>query len=302
MSIFSSHKKIFLLGFVLVILLAIPFSVYIAQQRQKTVSKADASTTLSFEPASSTVKVGDDLVLSVMLDPKTETQGLSPNQVSFVKLSVVFDSSKFTAATGCLAENKQPPNTLTFVLEDPVCAAGTASISLSIGADPANVLTAKAKIATLKLIAKDVTIANNPTSITFSTALNNTQVLSVASSDKTSENVLSLLSSANPASVTINPSSSASATPTPTASPGNTPTPTIRPSAGTGGSSDPFQGTGSTGTGTAAGQFVPTIAPIITQAPPIIVLPPTGPGENILGIGIIGAILTFIGGALFILF
>lgn len=279
MSIFSSYKKIFLLGFIVAILIAIPFSVYIAQKRQGIRSKAAASTTLSFYPASSTIKVGDTLILNVALDPGT---GPTANQVSFVKLSINYDPTKFARTSESdeiLAPNTDPTNTLTSVLENPVYTSGSAYISLSIGADPTRIVTTKTQIAILKLKALSVTDSNNPTSITFDKT---TQVLSIASSDQTSENVLS---TTTPATITINP-----------ALPNLTPTPTITLTPPPGGILPPTP----IGLGTISAALTPTpvvIQPLQTQIP----LPPTGPGEKILGIGVIGIILTIIGGTLFIL-
>lgn len=298
MSIFSSYKKIFLLGFIIIILLAIPFSVYIAQQRQRTTSQAAKSTTLSFEPASPTTKVGDTLPLSVVLDPGS---GSTANQVSFVKLSISFDPEKFTTAGASLVPNPSSSNTLISILEDPIFEAGKASISLSIGADPTRVVTKKTDIAILKLKSLSTTDANNPSSITFDAT--ETQVLSIASSDQTSENVLS---TTTPATVTINQQSSAPGT-----SPTPTPTPTTAPSVSAG--KAPAQTGGTTGRATeetiqlSTGSAVFNPAPVFeTEPSPIVLLPqeplpPTGPGEKILGIGIIGVILTLIGGALFLL-
>lgn len=240
MSIFSSYKKIFLLGFIVVILIAIPFSVYVAQKRQGIKSKAAASTTLSFDPASPTIKVGDILILNVMLDPGT---GPSANQVSFVKLSISFDPSKFSADS--LKPNTDSPNTLTSVLEDPILTPSKATISLSIGADPTKVVTTKTKIAILQLKALSATDTNNPkTSVTFDPAPN-TQVLSIASSDQTSENVLS---TTNPAVVTI---ASAAITPTPTTAPstGSASTPSVAtpPPSPSGSAGGGFTGGGSIG-------------------------------------------------------
>lgn len=297
MSIFSSYKKIFLLGFIVVILLAIPLSVYIAQQRQRTTSQAAKSTTLSFEPASSTVEVGNLLTLGIILDPGT---GSTANQVSFVKLSISFDSAKFATVSGSLCPendslcpNSSSPNTLTSVLENPVYTSGKATISLSIGADPTKVVTAKTKIAILQLKALAVTNVNNPSSITFDSAPN-TQVLSIAGTDQTSENVLS---TTTPAAITINPAS-VSQSPTPTITAILTTTPTPLPGS--------IPSPTPTGLSTGSATLTPTPivvqpTPTITVLPPKIILPPTGPGEKMLGIGIIGAILTLIGGALFIL-
>lgn len=381
MSIFSSYKKIFLLGFIIVILLAIPFSVYIAQKRQQTTIQAVKSTTLSIDPAQTSIKVGDTLTLDIVLDPGT---GATANQVSFVKLSISFDASKFSTANNSLAPNPDSPNTLTSILEDPVYGAGKASISLSIGADPTKVVTTKTKIAKLQLKALVPTTVDSPSSVTFA---GDTQVLSIASTDQTSENVLS---TTVPSRVTI-ASSATAPTPTSAASPGSpgspsvTPTripsaPTLPPSFGSIGNAPvcsnlsvdslttgvaPYtltftavgsdsDGTinkisfnfgdtiealtfgGGIGTSTVSGQIVHTYnTPGIYTAYAILTdnannlsnqvdictknitinslgipsptifaqepLPPTGSSETMLGIGILGAIFTIIGTALFIL-
>ena len=221
MSFFSSYKKIFMLGFIMVILVTIPFSVYIAQKRQNISSKAIKSTTLSFEPASTTAKTGDTVTLNIWLDPGT---GTTANQISFVKLAINFDKTKFTASS--LTENIMEK------IDEPQYdnTAGKASISLSIGADPANAIKTKTKIAILKLKATAETTPANP-NITFDFA--NSQVLSIDNSSQTSDNVL--LSSTIPATVTI---TSATSTNAPTSTPTSTPTPTSTlPNAKPGGSS-----------------------------------------------------------------
>jgi hypothetical protein len=214
MSIFSSYKKIFLLGFILVILIAIPFSVYVAQKRQTISTKAAKSTTLSFEPTSTTAKIGDTVNLDIMLDPGT-------NLVSFAKLSIKFDASKFSADS--LAQN-QTGNALKEPIDPPQYdnTNGKATISLSIGADPVNAIKTKTKIATLQMKAKAETISTG-SSVTFDTTSDNTQVLSIANADGTSENVL--LSAASSATIII-----AAAAPTSTPVPTSAPVPTGSPS------------------------------------------------------------------------
>lgn len=219
MSIFSSYKKIFLLGFIITILIAIPLSVYVAQKRQQTTIKAAASTSLSFQPALSTVEVGKTAVLNIMLDPES---GSPVNQVSFVSLSLTFDASKFATISGSLAPNPTQ-NTLTTIIEGPtysiVDTVGKASISLSIGEDPSNAVTEITKIAILQLKATNETTPVSP-NVTFDS---DTQVLSLASSDQTSENVLSL-STSIPAKVTVIPavtSTTPTPSPTPTTAPGS---------------------------------------------------------------------------------
>lgn len=294
MSIFSSYKKIFLLGFILVILIAIPFSVYIAQQRQNISSKAATSTDLSFEPASSTVKVGDIVTLDVVLNPGAKAPS---NLISFVKLSISFSASKFTAIS--LEPNKDGANTLINPIDEAQLGSGKATISLSIGADPANAVKTKTKIAILKLKAVDQDNRVTPTvpNVRFDPDPD-TQVLSVESTDGTSENVLS---TTNPATIVITgnavtPTPTISPTPTATATPTGSPTPT--PTVTPGNVQQPVQNPITFVTPTPV-TVQPT--PTTTVLPPEIVLPPTGPGEKILGIGAFGIILTIIGGALLFL-
>lgn len=209
MSIFSSYKKLFLLGFIVVILLAIPLSVYVAQKRQQTKTQAARSTVLSFEPANPTVKMGDVLTLNVILDPGT---GSSANQVSFVKLSIGFDPEKFTTENASLTPNPTS-NSLTTILEEAVFEEGKASISLSIGADPTKAVVTKTKIAILKFKTTSETAS---TPVVFE---DDSQVLSIASSDGTSENVLL---THIPANVTISNATAGTSTSTPNPSPPTT--------------------------------------------------------------------------------
>src|ERR1035437_1197016 len=82
-----SGKKIVAIGFVLVLLVAIPLTVYLVQQQQKTKTGAVAATTLTLTPPSSTVTAGTNVTLAVNLDPGT-------NQVSFVKFTITYDPGK----------------------------------------------------------------------------------------------------------------------------------------------------------------------------------------------------------------
>lgn len=292
-----------MLGFIMVILVAIPFSVYVAQQRQQTKSKASASTTLSFEPASTTVKTGDNVILNIMLDPGT---GTSANQVSFVKLSINFDAAKFAILSGNPSLSLKPadsPNTLTTIIEDPKYESGKATISLSIGADPTKAVVTKTKIAILQLKATDITVPTNP-NITFDSAPN-TQVLSIASGDQTSENVLS---TTIPATVTI---TSAITSTAPTSTPTPTPTTVTKLSTTTTTTAPSTQNMGTTNAGSGTGTIAAELSPIVIQnlfpSPTFVPtdtkgdLPPTGDGNIMFDLGTLGVILTIIGGALLLL-
>ena len=381
MSIFSSHKKFFLLGFLLVILIAIPLTVYVAQQRQQTDTKAAVSTKLSFVPASSTLEVGEILTLDIELDPASKTPS---NQVSFVKLSINFDPTRFATLSGAEGESLREitdGNNLKEVLEEASYENGKASISLSIGANPVNVVTQKTKIATLKLKAITPTTAGDPAEIKLNTNSGETQVLSIAGTDRTSENVL--ISSIESAAITINPSSAPTpsvVTPTATSSGsvglgvapicsalnpdrsatgsapysitftaigndtdgtiskasfnfGDGPVEAVTTGGGIGTNSVNAQMShtyNNPGTYTAyailtdnqgnlsdqaasctktitvnaavGGPEPETPEPEVPVEPPVVVtLPPTGPGETIIGIGILGVIITIAGAALFLL-
>jgi len=199
------------LGFILTILVAIPLTVYTVQQRQQTETKAAPSTVLSVEPATRTIAEGDTLDLNIMLNPGS-------NQVSFAKFAINFDPTKFTVVNG-LTPNPVG-NTLTNIIDEAQTdsTGGKVSISLSIGSDPTRAVTSTTKIATFRI--KGIA-GTSPTSanITFDTA--NTQILSIASSDQTSENVLS---STSPATITVTSTAVTSApTSMPTSAPSSVP-------------------------------------------------------------------------------
>ncbi len=217
-----SGKKLLLLGFIAVLLVIIPLTVFIVQQQQKTQSSAQKSTTLGFNPSSTTVNVGDTVNLDIMMNPGN-------NQVSFVKLIINYDPTKLaTASAGSAVCPAKPddalcPNVVAFpsVLQGPVYGPGTVSVTLSIGGSPQNIVQTTTKIGTIAFQAIAGTDAA-PTQVTFA---GQTQVLSIASTDQFNENVLSTV---NPANITIN-AATASATPTPTPAPTASPTPAPTP-------------------------------------------------------------------------
>lgn len=187
MSSFSG-KKILLLGFVVVILTAIPLSVYVAQKQQETKIQAAPSTSLSFNPPKrDATKVDETVSFDIMLDPG---EGDPPNQVSFAKLIINYDSLKLaTDAAGLVPTSAFPTE-----LEEPTYTDGSISVTLSIGSDPLKAIKTKTKIATVSF----KTLA--PTDETKIVFASGTQVLSVGSKDEAGENVLS---TTNPAIVTL---------------------------------------------------------------------------------------------------
>ena len=85
-----SVKKILLIGFIIVLLAAIPLTVYLVQQEQKTKSNANPKTTLDIVVTPQTKTVGDNVKLDVRVSPG----GI--NRVSFVKFMITYDPSKLT--------------------------------------------------------------------------------------------------------------------------------------------------------------------------------------------------------------
>ncbi len=201
-----SPKKLVLSGIIIILLVAIPLTVYLVQKQQEIRGRAVAATTLSFVPTTATTSVGQTVSFDVSLDPGEK------NQVSFVKLVISYDGTKLaTAGSGLVSDAKVLPSTL----QEPVYEPGTITTTLSVGADPTKAIQTKTTIATVTFQAIAPTGLGIPTKITFG---NQTQVLSIAATEQFNENVLS---TTNPAEVTIT-----GAVPSPTPSE-ISPTPTL---------------------------------------------------------------------------
>lgn len=169
-----SGKKILLFGFVVVLLIAIPLIIYLVSQ-QKTQTSAVPATSLSLTPSTQTVNVGANTNFDVIIDPGTNT-------ISFVKVYINYDATKLaTEGAGFI------PNTTAFqsVVQGPVFEPGTISFTLSIGAN-APTITSSTKIGTLTFQALS-TPETGATQVTFG---NQTQVLSVGTTDQFNENLL----------------------------------------------------------------------------------------------------------------
>ena len=200
MNFFQGSKKFLFIGIIVVLLAAIPLTVYFLQQNQETRSRAQKATTLYFATPGTTTaaasvqkNMGESVPLDIIVDPGT-------NQVSFIKMSISYDPTKLSLNQ----TNGIKQNDVSFpsVLEGPTFTDGNVSITLSIGADPTKVAQSPTKVATLTFTAKDTT-GTTPTQVKFMDG--QTQVLSIAQSDQPSENVLA---STKPISVTIQPSQS----------------------------------------------------------------------------------------------
>lgn len=133
-----SKKKLLLLGFFFAVLLIIPLTVFLVQQNQDSRSRADKTTTLSFEPANSTSNVGEAVNLSVVLTPGN-------NQVNFVKLVIIFDPQVLTPTETIFTPD--PASKMT-VIADPQITDNQISVSLNTGLDETQTITTPTKIGT----------------------------------------------------------------------------------------------------------------------------------------------------------
>jgi hypothetical protein len=187
-------KKIFLIGFLVVLLVGIPLTVYLLQQQQEVRTRAEKSTIVTFSPDSTSAapiqkNVGDTVPLDINVDP-------GKNLVSFVKLEINYDPEVLATASGTEAFQA---NTTAFpsILEGPVYTPGKIAVTLSVGPDPTKAIQQKVKAATVNFVALKNTPPGTPTLVSYSS---NTQVLSIGSNDQASENVLS---TATPATIAI---------------------------------------------------------------------------------------------------
>src|SRR3989344_2827422 len=200
-------KKLILFGLMVIILIAIPLTVYLVGKQQELKSKAAPSTTLTFLPSSATTTVGQVVSFDIILNPNS-------NFVSFVHLIISYDPTKLEKSGDGFSVNtivfpgfdKSKPPVPTF---DP---SGKITVDLAIGGSPTDFIqknNTKVGTLTLKAIASTGGIASP---ITFGSE---TQVLT-GQGDQFNTNVLS---STTPASVTITEAGTLTPTPTPTLTP-----------------------------------------------------------------------------------
>lgn len=205
---FFTGKKILALGFIVVLLAAIPFAVYLLQKQQEMRSRAAKSTTLSLVPTGSLIpatinkKVGEKFNLDVIIDPGT-------NVVTNLTLHVIYDEEKIatdTAEGGCGSSFCQtavflPNNNIKYT-------PGSIRIDLSTNPGPGSYVQTKTKVGSLTFKALAPTSVS-PTQIGFG---DKTLVTAQLPLDP-EENVLS---TTNPAIVNI--TNTVELTPSPTTS------------------------------------------------------------------------------------
>ena len=160
---FLSGKKLLLLGFIIVLLVAIPVTVYLVGLQQKSKISAEAATTLSLLPTP--LNVGDTVSFDVYVDPS------NVNEIAFVKLVLSYDSTKLATTEGTFAVSQWPAaDGSSFTPSIPIgpeFSPGTITVAMSVGGSPQNVLKTRTKVATLTFKAIAQTEENVPTQVIF---------------------------------------------------------------------------------------------------------------------------------------
>ncbi len=210
-------KKFFIIGFILVILAAIPLTLYLLQKQQETRSHAAAATIISFTNSSGQgstqtapfpVVVGSNIDLDVQLDPKT-------NVVAYVKLVMTFDSTKFsTAGAGFMPSNAFSAPLLPVLYEPGKVTVELGAVGVgATGVNSTGVVQTAVKVGTLTLKADNPTTAPSPVNFVSGETI----VYSVCPPPCADTERTNVLSSATPAFL-----ASSGTAPTPTSLPGPT--------------------------------------------------------------------------------
>lgn len=196
-------KRVVFIVVSVLILLAIPVTVYLVRQRQELRKKAAPATTLSLTPATVTKQVGETFSLEVTIDT-------GENQVVAAEVHLIFDPDKLEAQT--ITNSTLFPNILTSGVVD----RGTASITVG-AADVKTPIKGGGTVAVARF--KALAGTTSPISVRFA---QNTFVGGLG------EGSTNVLVGSTPATVTV----TGAATVTPTATPSGSllstsPTPTL---------------------------------------------------------------------------
>src|SRR6185437_10990012 len=193
-SIRTIRKQTFMLGgFILLALIILPVTLFFFQEKQVTQSQAEKTVNLTFEPSTSQtspqleIPAGSTFSLDVYVDPGT-------NSVSFLKLAMLYDQTKFKPAGGFIPDQ----NIFSQVVEGPVDQPGKVTVTLSVGTDLSKALKTRTKVGTLTLTALESAPANSTSVISFG---DDSQALSVSGNSSYGENVIA---NTTPASIAIN--------------------------------------------------------------------------------------------------
>lgn len=235
-----SKKKLLLLGLAVVLLAAIPLTLYLVQQQQEVRSRAAAATTLCFTlPNNNTClgatpplekAAGDVFDVEVLVNPA------DVNVIADARLEIIYDPTVVATESSPLRTDKPAAvapnqNALPVIVEESY---SSGKILIDIAVQPGNPVggvSVPTKIATVRF--KALTNTTTPTRITFGPG---TSLASSKESDFSDINVLApngatgmslSIGSATTPSGTITPTATPSVTVTPTGGQAASPTPTV---------------------------------------------------------------------------
>lgn len=245
-------KRFLLIGFIVVLLAAIPLTIYIlVSQSTSTKSSAAPASKLGFVAPTDSVVVGQSVTIPVTVDP---TANGGNNTVSFVKLAFTYDGNKLQIGSGTYFQQSTSFPTL---LEGPTNSCDnnklcTVTVTVSIGSNPQQGVSSLTNVGTVTFTPLAATDPNNPTMLNFVT--NQIQILSLATTDQPAENVFA---GGTSLPLTIVTAASLSGTPIPT----DTPTPGQASSNSSTGGTTSSSGNGTTCTSLTADQTTGASAP-----------------------------------------
>ena len=214
------------MGFLFVVLLIIPLTIYLVRQEQGQQSQATPETVLTFNPTAKTASGGDKINFDIMLSPGN-------NLVNFVKLAIKFDSTKLSTSAKNFTVNTASNLS---IQEGPVVNNDVFMVALTIGSDPTKVIQSNTKIGTISFDVASVSdVPTQTTQISFDSNLTQVRSINGANNDAFNENVLAR---GEPATITIQPLGGQSISPAGNPDTSVTPRITAIPSISTGPASD----------------------------------------------------------------
>ncbi|MCJ7826042.1 cohesin domain-containing protein, partial [Patescibacteria group bacterium] len=194
-------KKILLIVTGIVIFISVPVVVFFFGQQQELRSKAAPATTLSIQPNTISVRIGETVVCQILINT-------GENKVASAKVSLLFDQTKFEALSitnGTLAPR---------ILTQGTVGSGTATITVA-AQNTAKPITGQGEIAVVRLKA----IGGSPTPVAVQFA-SDTFVAGIG------EKSVNVLIGNQPGLITITGGETGTSSPTPSATPIPTPLPT----------------------------------------------------------------------------
>lgn len=185
-------SKLFNIFSLLFLVLAIPITVFYAQQQQELRQHAQGKSStpilnnakLFVTPVTSRFSVGETQAFDIIVDP-------AGHLVSFIKITLhhTIPHLSPTTVTPCKASVCINTESFPSMLEEPSLSPGFISFAVTIGAEPKNAINKVTKVATVYFKAEKTTEPYKAT-IDFLTLNNSTQILSLSPDDPPTANIL----------------------------------------------------------------------------------------------------------------